>query len=267
MKFGKWEFIRDAGKDKNGIPISECKCKCGFVKYIQTNSLVKGKTKKCNSCRKKESMKKLHIGKKYGMLTIIDQIPGKYSLCRCDCGIEKIIKTGSITSGGTVSCGCKNSINRVNYNEDALKKIKSSVSISPSGCWEWQKSRHRQGYGNFPYKRKVYLAHRISWILHKGPISDDILVLHKCDNPPCCNPEHLFLGTDKSNAEDRVKKGRCNHPFGSDQWCAKLTPEIVREIRRMHMAGKSIATLCDKFSVHRATIYCLLKRITWRHVD
>jgi len=77
-----------------------------------------------------------------------------------------------------------------------------------SGCWLWQKSVTRGGYGQQGYKMYNYSAHRLSWIFSVGPIPKGLAVCHKCDNPLCINPEHLFLGTQKDNVQDMMKKGR-----------------------------------------------------------
>ena len=79
------------------------------------------------------------------------------------------------------------------------------------GCWLWQGSRNNKGYGQLSKGGRSggsVLTHRYSWEIHNGPIPDGLCVCHRCDNPPCVNPEHLFLGTYKDNAVDRRDKGR-----------------------------------------------------------
>lgn len=84
------------------------------------------------------------------------------------------------------------------------------VTISPA-CWEWNGTKYKQGYGKTwtsGKNPKTLSAHRVSWELHNGPIPQGIDVLHSCDNPPCVKPDHLFLGNDQDNADDKVRKGR-----------------------------------------------------------
>src|SRR6185369_2288961 len=94
-------------------------------------------------------------GQKFGKLTAIKYLKTKKYLCICECGNEKIFSTCNLIHGKALSCGCKDSINRSYYNEDMKNKLMNSIKINENGCWEWQKSKHRQGYGNFCYKYKV----------------------------------------------------------------------------------------------------------------
>ncbi len=86
--------------------------------------------------------------------------------------------------------------------------------VDKSGdCWEWTAYRIPAGYGQINIKGKLFLAHRVSYMISKGEITDGLLVCHKCDNRKCVNPNHLFLGTHKDNARDMVNKGRnSKHP-------------------------------------------------------
>lgn len=102
-------------------------------------------------------------------------------------------------------------------------------SAGPNGCWPWMASRVK-GYGHFgvgsrtDQTNKLVIAHRLAWILTHGPVPDGICVCHTCDNPPCCNPAHLWLGTHADNAADREAKGRGNQARG-DANGARLRPE------------------------------------------
>lgn len=86
----------------------------------------------------------------------------------------------------------------------------SKVQMGPS-CWVWEGARNRGGYGTFRRGSVVIKAHRAAWEFCYGPIPEGLCVLHKCDNPPCVRPDHLFLGTVADNAQDRVAKGRDGH--------------------------------------------------------
>ncbi len=137
-----------------------------------------------------------------------------------------------------------------------LKKIDAS---NASGCWVWNANRHRQGYGKFKINNKDVSAHRASWILYIGEIPLGMLVCHKCDNPPCVRPDHLFLGTAKDNSRDRDNKGRlvawhslqttapCGHPYNM----GAKTKRRCRECRNKYMkAYKRVWLLKRKSQVN-----------------
>lgn len=93
----------------------------------------------------------------------------------------------------------------------------SNVDQSGS-CWVWLRSRSggRMGYGRVQFRGRLEVAHRVAWTLAIGPIPEGLFVLHKCDNPPCVRPDHLFLGTAQDNSRDRDEKGR--HRSGLTGW-------------------------------------------------
>ncbi len=135
----------------------------------------------------------------------------------------------------------------------------------PDGCWEWLASTGPGGYGRFgvPGMSTGWLhAHRMSWTLSKGEIPDGMYVCHVCDNPPCVNPRHLFLGTPADNMADKIRKGR-----HMESRTRKLTEAAVREIRGTPpRGGVSRKELAKKFGVGESAIYKVLNRKNWRHV-
>lgn len=92
--------------------------------------------------------------------------------------------------------------------KSAYDRLLSAVTKIPNGCWEYSGYLNRFGYGRLRHNGKKILAHRLSYIFNVGEIACDALVLHKCDNPKCVNPDHLYLGSAKDNANDMVKRNR-----------------------------------------------------------
>ncbi len=113
----------------------------------------------------------------------------------------------------------------------------------------------------FKYNQKTRLSHRVSWELTNGPIPKGICVLHKCDNPLCVNPSHLFLGTYADNMKDMTIKGR--QARGTSIYTHKLTEENVLHIRSLELPMKDIA---EMYKVHRTTISRIRSRKTWRYI-
>jgi hypothetical protein len=89
--------------------------------------------------------------------------------------------------------------------------IKENIKVTANGCWEWQRFRHAKGYGGLHFRGRSNRAHRVMWILTNGDIPAGKLVCHRCDNPPCCNPDHLWLGTIWENGQDAKHKKRCKY--------------------------------------------------------
>lgn len=204
------------------------------------------------------------VGKRFYHLIVKEYLGKRLYKCQCDCGNIKNILGGNLTSGSYKSCGCKDSIHRENYDEEMKQKLLSSIK-DVNGCWEWQGARHRQGYGNFPYKRSVHLAHRISWKLFKGEIPINMKVCHKCDNPPCVNPDHLFLGYQKDNVNDMFKKQRKDHK-GEKHPRVKLTKQQILEIRDLLNRGITQEIICSKYGITNSHVGSIKHRRTWKDI-
>jgi hypothetical protein len=217
-------------------------------------------------------------GQRFGRLVVVSRhglIPKKPRgnritwLCKCDCGNEKIALGEKLINGKTRSCGCITSPPLEEANEKTRKKIKKQSYINTkTGCWEWQKYLNRCGYGQISYRGNHARAHRISWIVFKGDIPEGLCVLHKCDNPKCINPDHLFLGTRKDNNDDMRLKGRRNDVGapGIRARHAKFNDEQILNIRTYENTWKNCEILGKQFDVSPNTIYRILKRETWKHL-
>jgi HNH endonuclease len=152
------------------------------------------------------------------------------------------------------------------------ERLSKRSQFDPStGCLIWNGSRNSKGYGSLrfgPVPGVLWKAHRLSWVLHKWPIPQDLQVLHRCDNPPCLNHEHLFLGTNDDNRIDSVIKGRTNRHLpwacGERSASAKLTWPQVRTIRARAAAGDSDIVIASEFGVSPGNINFIRRGLTWR---
>jgi hypothetical protein len=138
----------------------------------------------------------------------------------------------------------------------------------PDECWPWVGARQQTGYGilfKSSRPRRWHLAHRLSWELHNGPIPDGLHVLHRCDNPPCVNPAHLFLGTQADNNRDRDAKSRGGlaREGGEGNPRARLTWAIVDEIRGRHAAGETQVALAKHFGVKQPQVSRIIRNQSW----
>ena len=136
-----------------------------------------------------------------------------------------------------------------------------------SGCWLWLLSVHGNNkYGHAVWNGRHTEAHRLSWTLHRGEIPEGLRVLHKCDTPTCVNPDHLFLGTQKDNITDMIKKGRKIIARGSRHGNAKLNETDVEEIRSIRANGMSSQEIATRFSVSQRTVQHIVSRDGWKHL-
>jgi hypothetical protein len=147
------------------------------------------------------------------------------------------------------------------------KKLMSRIVKQPDGCWIWQGATSSSGYGHFMWDGQLLKAHRVSYEVHIGPIPKGLWVIHKCDVRACCCPDHLSVGTDQDNADDRETKGRGVYLHGQSNGRAMLTDSKVREIRRLLAAcrhtGREIGNM---FGVSEYIISDIKRGKSWRHV-
>lgn len=158
---------------------------------------------------------------------------------------------------------------------DAGKRFWEKVNVKGvDDCWEWNASRVEQGYGRFMHNGKTVRAHRLSWIIENGEIPAGMQVCHKCDNPPCVNPNHLFVGTPKDNAQDKVKKGRSsagakNPMYGSKRFGehnpnVKISRAIADQIRTEYSSGLvTQAALATRFGISQVAVSQIILNKRW----
>jgi len=152
----------------------------------------------------------------------------------------------------------------------------------PNDCWPYMGGKFKNGYGQVyavvDGKKRNLRSNRVAWFIEHGEIPPGMDVCHQCDNPPCCNPAHLWLGTYKQNNDDKVAKGRqvmgpdhrglvratCSR--GNELPHAKLDEAKVREARRRYDGGEKIASLARAFGVRPQSMRKVVKRKSWTHV-
>lgn len=131
---------------------------------------------------------------------------------------------------------------------------------APNGCWVWGGYCQRFGHG---WLGRRGLAHRYAWELTVGPLPKDKCLLHHCDNPPCVNPAHLYVGDRLANGLDAAKRGRTTR--GERNWSVKLKPEQVLEIRGLR--GKlSMTEIARRYGVAQTTVSNIINRNIWKHL-
>lgn len=140
------------------------------------------------------------------------------------------------------------------------------VANGPGVCWEWSGHRVTQGYGRLRINGHRWMAHRYAWTVMNGDIPAGQEVCHRCDNPPCCNPAHLFLGTHAENMADMAGKGRARPPVGTDHSNSKITPAIVRDIRDLRQQGWTLARIGRQFNIHLSNVSLIANGKAWGHV-
>lgn len=135
-------------------------------------------------------------------------------------------------------------------------------------CWNWIGGKFSNGYGMVRYNRKNFSAHRLSYAMAYGEVPSGKIVCHKCDNPSCVNPSHLFVGTYRDNIQDMIRKGRKANSSGEANGQAKLTEGQVKEIKIRYAEGNvSHNELAKEYNVSSALIGLITQGKVWANVD
>ena len=145
------------------------------------------------------------------------------------------------------------------------ERLQSSYNADLKGCWNWTKSKTKQGYGRMWYRGSLWSAHRVSYSEYVSEIPEGMQVLHECDNPSCINPKHLFLGNNDINVADKMAKGRHrSNPKGVANSSAKLNPEKAFEIRWLAASGWSRSKLGRAYGVTKQNINAIVHNKIWQ---
>lgn len=190
----------------------------------------------------------------------------------CVCGKEFHKKPRDIARGRGQYCSlpCHMS-GRVSKNAEArLQETREDIALrfwakveKGDGCWLWVGSKQSGGYGSFTNNQVSQIASRAAYQLIHGDIPSDLQVCHRCDNPPCCNPAHLFLGTNKENAQDAAKKGRMR----GDAHSTVFTEVGVIAILQRVYAGESKQSIAIDYGASPKTITSLVRGDRWKHLE
>lgn len=212
---------------------------------------------------------KFEPGTRFGNLVVEERVPSDsaYSmwLCVCDCGGKTVVRGTELNKGSVRSCGCLRFRPNPYYLRTAVDRFWEKVDRrGPDDCWEWKYPESR-GYGRFRWKGKRTGAHRVAYEIANGPIPEGMVVCHRCDNPMCCNPDHLFVGTDADNMRDKASKGRACK--GSKNANAALTEKKVRALLFLYEGGFSQDDLAEVFDTTRVNVRHIVNKRTWKHVE
>jgi hypothetical protein len=148
---------------------------------------------------------------------------------------------------------------------DEVDRFWSRVAIG-DGCWEWRASKDGRGYGQARLGGANMRAHRVAYTLAKGAVPEGMFVCHRCDNPACARPSHLFLGTHDENMADMVAKGRGRGAPGARNGNVRLNEDGVYEIRRRRKAGETQKAIARRLGVDPRTVRDVLSGRTWSHL-
>jgi HNH endonuclease len=197
--------------------------------------------------------------------------PNPSGFCMCNCGRRTLlakhddVKTGQVKGKPRRFC----TGHRFVFKEcvPLKKRFWAKVNKLPgnNSCWLWTASKDTFGYGQICVKGEMFSSHRVSFEMSRGKIPDGAQVLHKCDNPSCIRPKHLFLGNDAINSKDRVAKGR--QAKGEKIHTAKLTARRVMQLRSLRAEGYKYTELSEWFGIGVPQVFSICKGRAWKHIQ
>lgn len=196
-------------------------------------------------------------------------------LCECGCGRPAPIAKHTNTSRGHIK---GKPIRFVNGHQGVASKTKTveyrfwakvDKSGGPDSCWRWMRYKDKRGYGRINVNGRITPAHRLSWELNHGPVPNGMFVCHRCDNPSCVNPTHLWIGTNAQNIGDMAEKGRHGGwaKPGELHGNARLTRDTITEIRGRYAGGCRQVDLSLDYGITPGYVSMIVNRKAWKHVQ
>jgi len=146
-----------------------------------------------------------------------------------------------------------------------FKELFDARFLVTPGCWLWTGSLTTEGYGRLKVRGRQFGAHRVSYELHVGPIPAELIIRHRCDNPRCVNPEHLIPGTTFQNMQDKVERNR--QAKGSANGKSKLSQEQALEAIKLRRDGWTLQAIGDKYGITKQSVYAIMTRKNWKHLE
>lgn len=281
-RWGHMVVVREGGhigKAKAWV----CLCDCGGERIFRTGDITKESFTHCG-CRNRRRVTRLCVRCGEGFL-VKKSDPKIYCTLSCykasrpprveltcdHCGGKfdrGAADAKSRGASGKVFCG-RGCLNAAKIQWESLP-VRFWRSVDKSeGCWTWRGASAGRGYGSLHHDKQSLRAHRVSWELTHGPISGGLWVLHKCDNPACVRPDHLFLGTAKDNAVDRERKGRGHRKnIWPHQPIGKLNEPIVWAIRliaKHRLAPMHV--IANRFRISITAARKAVRGHSWKHVE
>lgn len=152
-------------------------------------------------------------------------------------------------------------------NKSLADRFEAKVEYEPNtGCWLWSGAVNNRGYGQIGRDGKIVLAHRVSLEIHSGSVAANDHVLHRCDTPPCVNPDHLFRGDHRANMDDMIAKGRKVQLRGDETPAAKLSTQTVLGILAAFKRGESVRAVARRLGIAQGTVANISAGRTWAHL-
>jgi hypothetical protein len=197
-----------------------------------------------------------------------NEIP--YGYCQCGCGQMADIAVSNSARDKTIKGQpLKYANGHRSKRANLAYALWSHVAITADDnkCWEWLGTLDGSGYGQFSFNGKMQRSHRVAWMYPNYVIPDGMVICHSCDNPACCNPKHLWLGTNQENMDDMVAKNRSPNSRGERNPNVKLTSEMVAEIRNRFATEKiRKINLAREYGIGNSQIHRILSNEHWKEI-